>query len=129
MEFEAEHALRSVASLPGPEAPHRHRFRVEVALETDRLDAHDIAVDFVPARELVGSLAHRLEGKSVNDVPPFDRISPTTENIARWFAAEIEASAARRSLGGRLREVTVWEGPEASVTLELPAAPRRGTKR
>lgn len=114
--FEAAHNLRDYYG--GPEPLHGHSYRVEVALETEGLGEFDLSVDFVPARELVERLAANLHDRYLNEVPPFDAVNPTAENIARWFAGEITGADLRGSERWHLREITVWEGPKNRVTFE-----------
>lgn len=131
-EFEAAHFLREYVG--GPEPLHGHSWRVEIALETDRLLDFELSVDFVPTRALVRDLAKRLDYGCINEVPPFTRVNPTAENIARWFAGEIRAARVLERANCRLVEVTVWEGPHNRVTWEPRPANRprpsgRGTTR
>lgn len=111
--FEAAHHLRDYVG--GPEPVHGHSWKIEVALSTESLGPFDLSVDFVPTERLVKELAARLHDRDLNTVPPFDVKNPTAENVALWVAGEIERSGLLHS-GGRLAEVTVWEGPRNSVT-------------
>jgi len=109
--FEAAHQLTSYRGSPEP--VHGHSWRVIARLEADRLDAEGIAFDFVAVRSALDRLTARLDHRHVNEVPPFDRLSPSTERIAEWFHAELV-----RELGPEapLAAVTVFEGPDASAT-------------
>ena len=108
--FEAAHHLTSYKGSPEPS--HGHSWRVEAALAAPDLDAEGMAFDFVEVRAALRGLAARLDHRDVNTVPPFDRVSPTTERIAAWF---FEGLAARLP-AAPLLEVTVWEGPDCSAT-------------
>jgi 6-pyruvoyltetrahydropterin/6-carboxytetrahydropterin synthase len=46
--FEAAHNLIDYEG--GPEPLHGHSYRVEAVLESEKLQQHDLAVDFVPAQ-------------------------------------------------------------------------------
>lgn len=109
--FEAAHHLTSYRGAPEP--VHGHSWRVVARLEADRLDEEGIAFDFVAVRSALDRLTARLDHRHVNEVPPFDRLSPSTERLAEWFHAELA-----RELGPRapLAAVTVFEGPDASAT-------------
>jgi 6-pyruvoyltetrahydropterin/6-carboxytetrahydropterin synthase len=108
--FEAAHHLTSY--LGEPEAVHGHSWRVEAALATGALDAEGMAYDFVSLRSVLLELAARLDHQDINTVPPFDRLSPTTERLAAWFHRELQLALP----GVLLVEVTVWEGPHCSAT-------------
>lgn len=107
--FEAAHHLTSYKG--APEAVHGHSWRVEAALAAPDLDAEGMAFDFVEVQAALRELAARLDHRHVNTVPPFDRLSPTTERIAAWFFDGLAA----RLPAAPLLEVTVWEGPDCSA--------------
>jgi 6-pyruvoyltetrahydropterin/6-carboxytetrahydropterin synthase len=108
--FEAAHHLTSYRGAPEP--AHGHSWVVEAALAAPALDEEGIGVDFVAVRAALADLAAAFDHRDVNAVPPFDRLSPTTERLAEWF----HDGLARRLPGVRIAEVTVWEGPDASAT-------------
>ena len=108
--FEAAHHLTSYKGAPEPS--HGHSWRVEAVLRADRLDAEGMAFDFVEVKTALQELAARFDHQDINTVPPFDRLSPTTERIAAWFFEGL----AERLPAAPLAEVTVWEGPDCSAT-------------
>lgn len=118
--FEAAHALRSYKGEPEP--VHGHSWRVEAILETDRLDDEGMAFDFVEIKSALRDLAGRFHHGHINDVPPFDTLSPTTEHIARWF----HESLVERLPTAPVAAITVWEGPDCAATYR-PRRPRRDT--
>ncbi len=108
--FEAAHFLTSYRG--SPEVVHGHSWRVEAVLTADRLDGEGMAYDFVAIKSVLDDLAGRFDHGNINDLPPFDRISPTTERLAEYFFAEL----CRRLPEAPIKEVTVWEGPDCSAT-------------
>jgi 6-pyruvoyltetrahydropterin/6-carboxytetrahydropterin synthase len=108
--FEAAHHLTSYKGAPEP--VHGHSWQVEAVLETAALDAEGMAWDFVEVQGALRDLAARLDHRDINTVPPFDRVSPTTERIAAWLFAELKD----RLPGAPLAAVTLWEGPNCSAT-------------
>jgi 6-pyruvoyltetrahydropterin/6-carboxytetrahydropterin synthase len=108
--FEAAHRLYSWR---GAEEPvHGHSWRVVVRLEASALDDEGMAFDFVAVRDALAALTARLDHRDVNTVPPFDRESPTTERLARWFHDGLRAALPEAPLAG----VTLFEGPDCSAT-------------
>ena len=101
-QFEAAHHLRSYRG--APETPHGHSWRVTIELAADKLDAEGMAFDFVPARAALLELVARFDHRDLNSVEPFDRISPTTEQLAIYFCEEMQRRlpAATRALGDGL---------------------------
>lgn len=112
--FEAAHFLREYRGFSEP--LHGHSYKVEADLEGagGGLDADAIAVDFVSAKKKLEVLAKKLDYGCINDVPPFTEINPSAENIAEWFARELQSAVAEEN--ARVVSTTVWEGPVNSVT-------------
>jgi 6-pyruvoyltetrahydropterin/6-carboxytetrahydropterin synthase len=110
--FEAAHNLIDYAG--GPEPLHGHSYRVEAVLESEKLQQYDIAVDFVPVKKALESIARELDYHYINEHPDFSGRNTSAENLARWFAGRLEISGALGST--RVAAVTVWEGPENSAT-------------
>ncbi|OGW77317.1 MAG: hypothetical protein A3J52_00125 [Omnitrophica bacterium RIFCSPHIGHO2_02_FULL_49_9] len=110
--FEAAHNLRQYK---GAEEPlHGHSWRVEAKFSTAKLDHEDIAIDYVSLKDAIRKLGERLDHRYINEIPPFDKINPTSENIARWFFDELNRENIRQNT--QLSEVVVWEGPDAFVS-------------
>ena len=106
--FEAAHNLIDYER--GPEPLHGHSYLVEAILESEKLQRHDLAVDFVPARTALQAIAKELDYSYINDHRDFRGRNTSAENLARYFAERLESSGA---LGwARVAEVIVWEGPE-----------------
>jgi len=110
--FEAAHNLREYYGTPEP--IHGHSWRIEARIEAEKLDHEDISVDFVKIEKALHELASRFDHNYINQIPPFDTINPTSENIAKWFYDNLN----HRELlaNGRLKEVTLWEGPFNTLT-------------
>jgi len=110
--FEAAHNLIDYEG--GPEPLHGHSYKVEIVLETETLQRHDLAVDFVAAKKALDAIAKEFDYKYINEHPAFAGRNTSAENLARYFAERLEASG---KLGqARAAEVTVWEGPENRAT-------------
>jgi len=132
--FEAAHQLRTLlgaGSAAEPVEPlHGHGWRVRAVLETEELDADGIAVEFGRARAALERLAARFDHRNINELPPFDRLNPTTEALARYFLEELGTELARPGAaaggggGGRalVREVAVAEGAGGVATCRLREA-------
>jgi len=108
--FEAAHRLYLWRG--APETTHGHSWRVVARLAAEELDGEGMAYDFVAVRDALAGLAARLDHRDLNAIPPFDRDSPTTERVARWFFDQLAAEIA----GAPLVAVTLFEGPNCSAT-------------
>lgn len=110
--FEAAHNLIDYEG--GPEPLHGHSYRVEAVIGSDKLQKHDLAVDFTGAKAALAAVAKELDYTYINDHPAFRGRNTSAENLARHFAERLDQSGA---LGwGRVLEITVWEGPENRAT-------------
>jgi 6-pyruvoyltetrahydropterin/6-carboxytetrahydropterin synthase len=118
--FDSSHYLCEYFPDGGDEPMHGHSWRVRVRLA--RIDggvtANGISIDFLSARRRFDMLLARIDHICINDLAEFQGVNPTSENVARWFYAglrgEVEGS------GGRIREISVYEGPENCAVYEPP---------
>jgi 6-pyruvoyltetrahydropterin/6-carboxytetrahydropterin synthase len=111
-DFAAAHQLRGY---PGDCARlHGHNWHVELYVECEELDTLGLGVDYkVMKRELKEALAG-WDHYNLNDIPPFDTINPSSENVARVLYEEMS----RRLDDGRLRvsRIVIGETCTAKVT-------------
>ena len=117
--FEAAHYLREYRGISEPLHGHSYKVEADLASRGGGIDADSIAVDFVSAKRKLEALAKTLDYGCINDVPPFDSVNPSAENIAQWFHRELSAAVAGEN--AVVRAVTIWEGPVNSVTFRPQA--------
>ncbi len=110
-DFDAAHFLRGYQGKC--EAVHGHRFRVVVTVKSSAVNDIGIAYDFVELKGHLGDILSRFDHTCLNDVPPFDRINPSSENIATTVYNELQPrlTGAPVSISG----VEVWESPQSRV--------------
>jgi len=110
--FDAAHYLRGYKGRC--EALHGHRWEVVVAVETGQLDEIDLGYDFTELkRALKERVLDRLDHRCLNDVPPFDEINASTENLSRVIYGWMEE--ALRDAPVQLVYVEVYESPDSWV--------------
>jgi 6-pyruvoyltetrahydropterin/6-carboxytetrahydropterin synthase len=114
-EFEARHALTSYRGQP--EEPHGHRWKVAIRVGADRLGAEGYAVDFHEVHSLLAGFVSELDGTDLNRHPEIARPSPSAERVAQVLADRLAPKLA--AIGAGLLSVSVWEGPENRVDLQL----------
>jgi 6-pyruvoyltetrahydropterin/6-carboxytetrahydropterin synthase len=114
--FSAAHRLREYEG--NCERLHGHNWRVEVTVESRVLDDQGIALDFRTIKAHLAELLSRFDHKYLNDVPPFDGLNPSSENLARHLFEEMEKKIP--SPAGVAR-VTVWESEDARAEYYRPA--------
>jgi len=106
-EFDAAHALRGYEGKC--ERLHGHRFRVVVTISASRLNEIGLAYDFTVLKRQLGEVVGRFDHTSLNDVSPFDRINPSSENIATTVYDQMKSLLSGAAVS--LEKVEVWESP------------------
>ncbi|MCF6210044.1 MAG: 6-carboxytetrahydropterin synthase QueD [Gammaproteobacteria bacterium] len=110
-DFASAHTLRDY---PGAcSRMHGHNWKVEAEVEASQLDEVGMAVDFKVIRQAVKKLTDRLDHYYLNEIPPFDEINPTAENIAAYLYRGL--SEALNDGRIRVRAITLWETERACV--------------
>jgi 6-pyruvoyltetrahydropterin/6-carboxytetrahydropterin synthase len=112
--FASAHALRNYKGRC--ENTHGHNWRVEVVMEGEKLDSTGLLVDFLDVKSLMAGIIDRIDHQFLNEIPPFDVINPSAENIAEYFYHQMQEGLTARSLAGRIRAVKVWETDIQSAT-------------
>ena len=112
--FESAHYLREYRGISEPLHGHSYKVEAELAARGGGVDEDAIAVDFVSSKRKLEQLAKKLDYACINDVEPFTRINPSAENIAEWFARELQKEVDEEKAD--VVAITVWEGPVNSVT-------------
>ncbi len=113
--FAAGHSLRGYRGKC--ENVHGHNYRVRVIVEGEQLDAAGLLVDFVEIKRLMNQLIERWDHRFLNDIPPFDTLNPTAENMARWFCEQMQKKLdAAGHAGVRVQQVRIWETDIAAAT-------------
>jgi 6-pyruvoyltetrahydropterin/6-carboxytetrahydropterin synthase len=109
--FDAAHFLRGYRGKC--EAMHGHRFRVVMKIETSSLDDIGLAYDFVELKEYLSGVISKFDHTCLNNVPPFDQINPSSENIAATIYKELKPKLAKAPIS--LSCIEVWESPQTGV--------------
>jgi len=75
-------------------------------------------IDFSEAKKYLSRALADLDHRNLNEVPPFDRINPSAENIARYvfekISSRLKKSAARRN-NIRVESVSVRENDKTEA--------------
>jgi 6-pyruvoyltetrahydropterin/6-carboxytetrahydropterin synthase len=110
--FAAGHALRNYKGKC--ENVHGHNYRVRVTIAGEQLDAAGLLVDFVDVKRLMGGAIEYLDHRFINDLPPFDQLNPSAENIAKYFYDRVNAGM-KDDAPVKISEVRVWETDTSSA--------------
>ena len=91
---------------------HGHTWDVEVVVAAEALDDIGIVYDFKSLKADLAAVLDRYDHVLINDVAPFDTLSPTAENLARVICEELQDRVDPRVT---VKEVAVWESPIAKL--------------
>ena len=111
-DFDAAHFLRGYGGKC--ERQHGHRFRVQATLRMGKLNELGLAYDFTVLKKHLKDIVTLLDHVPLNETLPFDKINPSSENIARTIFNDLKTRLGEA--GGALHSVAVWESPESHVT-------------
>ena len=109
--FDAAHFLRGYQGKC--EAVHGHRFRAVVKVKASGVNDIGIAYDFAELKRHLADILSRFDHTCLNDMPPFDEINPSSENIAATIYDELKLKLAGVPVS--LSCVEVWESPQSGV--------------
>jgi 6-pyruvoyltetrahydropterin/6-carboxytetrahydropterin synthase len=104
-QFSAAHRLREYGTKC--ENLHGHNWNVVAVVQGAGLDSRGVCIDFRDLKKALAKVLDELDHKDLNAVPPFDKINPSAENIARFVYKKL-APKVRRSRT-RLARVKVAE--------------------
>lgn len=111
-DFAAAHFLREYAGECS--RLHGHNWKVEVQVTTTELDKIGMGMDFKVIKAATKDVIGRLDHRNLNELPPFDAINPTAENISAYLYREIGNQL--NAAGIKVSSVTLWETDRACVT-------------
>lgn len=110
-DFAAAHSLRDY---PGDcRRLHGHNWKVEVEVVASGLDRLGMAIDFKEVKAAARTAAGELDHRYLNEIPPFDQVNPTAENIAAHLFERITTLLDNERV--QVSAVTVWETERACV--------------
>lgn len=68
---------------------HGHTWRLEVTLKGEQLNEIGLLVDFNDVKSVIKEVTLAFDHKLINEVEPFDRINPSSENLAKYLFQEL----------------------------------------
>ena len=102
-------AAHRLYNYDGPcESLHGHNYRIEVAYTGAELDSFGMLVDFTDIKRAFNAVLDTLDHAYLNELPAFEGVSPSAENIAAHIYRELKQTPFDRA---KLNHVSVWETP------------------
>ncbi|MBI3753828.1 MAG: 6-carboxytetrahydropterin synthase QueD [Deltaproteobacteria bacterium] len=111
-DFAAAHNLRQYEG--ECENLHGHNWKVELTVVSKRLDKIGLAVDFKVLKRILEGILETMDHKYLNEIPPFDKENPSSENIARHIFKQYKKRI--KVKGVKVARVMVWESENAAAT-------------
>ncbi|MDX8389011.1 MAG: 6-carboxytetrahydropterin synthase QueD [Mariprofundaceae bacterium] len=109
--FAAAHLLRDY---PGDCARlHGHNWKVELYVTCESLDDLGLAIDYKILKRVLKSALSEWDHYHLNDIPPFDTINPSSENVARILYEKISPEIDSDRI--RVSRITIGETCTAQV--------------
>ena len=112
--FSAGHALRGYRGKC--ENPHGHNYRVRMTVQGPQLDSIGLLCDFTHIKRMLREIIGTLDHQFLNDLPPFETVNPSAENLAKYFHDETTRQMKQSPESPRIKQITVWETDECSAT-------------
>lgn len=109
--FEAAHFLRGYKGKC--ENVHGHRYSVVVRLKSRKLNDIGLVYDFTDVKRHLAGIIAGFDHTSLNDIPPFDKINPSAENIASTIYQKLKSQLTAEPVS--ISAVEVWENPQQGI--------------
>ncbi|CAN5505370.1 6-carboxytetrahydropterin synthase QueD [soil metagenome] len=101
----AAHQLRLA---PGEgERLHGHNWRIKATVRATELDSRGFVLDFNELGPALRTLVEPYEHVFLNEIPPFDDVNPTAENIARVVFENLAAKVDDARV--KVVRIEIWE--------------------
>ena len=91
---------------------HGHTWQVEVFVEGEELDEVGMVLDFRVMKQRLKTLLDTMDHSCLNDMPYFQEVNPTTENLAKYIYERFQKDV----YPCRLTRVKIWESDITCVT-------------
>jgi 6-pyruvoyltetrahydropterin/6-carboxytetrahydropterin synthase len=116
--FSAAHAI----VIRGIREPvHGHNWRVSAVVAGPALDQDGLLLDFHALERSLAAIIAPFHNNDLNRTPPFDRVNPTAEHVAKHIAeslaGRIDPEAVKRGVGVVSVSVTEAEGCVAKYSM------------
>lgn len=113
--FSSAHQLRGYKGKC--ENLHGHNYKIEIYARGRELDEIGLLVDFGALKEAADEVVQYLDHRNINELPPFDLLNPSAENLARYILERV----ASRINDGRVQvyKVRCFETPTSVATYQV----------
>ncbi|MDD4295013.1 MAG: 6-carboxytetrahydropterin synthase QueD [Candidatus Omnitrophica bacterium] len=113
-EFSGAHFLRGYKGKC--ESLHGHNWEIEVIAKSETLDELGMVIDFKKLKGFINVVMEELDHKHLNDLEYFEKINPSSENIAKYIYDRLLALMTDEK--AVLCKVRVWETSSSCAVYE-----------
>lgn len=110
--FSSAHRLRDYNG--ECERLHGHNWKVQISVASDVLNDLGMVMDFKDLKSNVKPLIVKLDHQYLNEIPPFNEINPTTENISKYLFDEFSKLINTDQI--KVTKVEIWESTTSSAS-------------
>jgi 6-pyruvoyltetrahydropterin/6-carboxytetrahydropterin synthase len=110
-QIESAHYLRGYKGKC--ENVHGHTYGITVRLKADKLNDIGLVYDFTDVKRLLDAVLDKYDHKLLNDIPPFDKINPSAENIAATVCREFQSKLTGAPV--TVKAIEVWENTRQGI--------------
>jgi len=97
---------------------HGHNWKIEVYVTGDTLGEDGLLIDFGLIKKDTKKVLDELDHKFLNELEPFKKENPSSENIARYIYKSISHTLNNDAI--RISKVSAWESDTACATYMEP---------
>ena len=97
---------------------HGHNWKIEVYVTGDTLGEDGLLIDFGLIKKDTKKVLEELDHKFLNELEPFKKENPSSENIARYIYESLSHTLNNDAI--RISKVTAWESDTACATYTEP---------
>ncbi len=94
---------------------HGHSWVVEVRVAGQQLNELGFLVDFSELNQTLKDILTQLDHQDLNELPMFQSVNPTAENIARFIYGQLVETPLLQRSRAVLDSVCVWESAHSCV--------------
>ncbi|MCL5674046.1 MAG: 6-carboxytetrahydropterin synthase QueD [Deltaproteobacteria bacterium] len=92
---------------------HGHNWQIEVIVCSELLNEIGIAIDFKILKGYLKIIMEKLDHKYINELPYFENINPSAENIAKYIFKEfgilLDNNQESKNINIKVKKVNVYE--------------------
>ena len=85
---------------------HGHNWKIKMDVMSGELNSVGLSIDFKDLDDILWQVAGRFDHNNFNEIPPFDKLNPTAENISKYFYGEIKKLLPATV---KLEKISIWE--------------------